>query len=67
MYPISSDMVHAATFISLSPLSLLSMVPNASVNRKRIIISKCPNVSVNRKRNIIAKCPLPQLIEKYSS
>jgi hypothetical protein len=35
MYPISYDMVHAATLISLSPLSSLSMVSNAIVNRKK--------------------------------
>jgi hypothetical protein len=52
MYPISYDMVHAATLVSLSPLSSLSMVSNASVNRKRIII---------------AECPMSQLIEKESS
>jgi hypothetical protein len=52
MYPISYDMVHATTLISLTPLSSLSMVPNASINRKRIII---------------AKCPMPQLIEKELS
>jgi hypothetical protein len=34
MYPISYDMVHAATLISLSPLSSLSTVG------KRIIIAK---------------------------
>jgi hypothetical protein len=63
MYPISYNMVHAATLISLSPLSSLSMVPNASVNRKRIIIAKCP-MSQLIEKTIIAKCPLPQLIEK---
>jgi hypothetical protein len=52
MYPISYDMVHAATLVSLSSLSSLSMVSNASVNRKRIII---------------AKCPMPQLTEEESS
>jgi hypothetical protein len=52
MYPILYNMVHAATLVSLSLLSSLSMVSNASINRKRIII---------------AKCPMPQLIEKESS
>jgi hypothetical protein len=52
MYPILYNMVHAATLVSLSLLSSLSMVSNASINRKRIII---------------AKCPIPQLIEKESS
>jgi hypothetical protein len=36
MYPISYDTVHAATLISLSPLSSLTTV------RKRIITAKCP-------------------------
>jgi hypothetical protein len=35
MYPISSDMVHATTLVSLSPLSSLSTAG------KRIIIAKC--------------------------
>jgi hypothetical protein len=35
MYPISLDMVHAATLISLSPLLSLS------TDGKRIIIAKC--------------------------
>jgi hypothetical protein len=52
MYPVSYDMVHATNLVSLSPLSSFSMLPNASVNRERIII---------------AKCPMPQLIEKESS
>jgi hypothetical protein len=52
MYPILYDMVHAATLVSLSLLSSLSMVSNASFNRKRIII---------------AKRAMPQLIEKESS
>jgi hypothetical protein len=52
MYPILYDMVHVATLVSLSLLSSLSMVSNASFNRKRIII---------------AKRAMPQLIEKESS
>jgi hypothetical protein len=53
-------MVHAATLVSLSPFSSLSIAG------KRIIIAKYLMPQLIEKRIIIAKCPMPQLIEKES-